>query len=244
MPVLPYPLIDTDQEAFQKSITDMFRDLYENRVGGAELGDVFSIAGDVLQLNIDDTTGLYKANGRLCLDLTVVNQGGLISTAAYTGKGVILSGQAANTIYANAPGSNGQVVSYDDTRTGGLAPLTIPASYTDEMAQDAVGAAFTAGTQTGISVTYNDGANSLSLDAQTAGDARYQKTSEKNASGGYAGLTGTRITKGADVTDDLVVDSATKGLVLKDTQATPHYWRVTVDNSGSLVTSDLGTSKP
>jgi hypothetical protein len=41
---------------------------------------------------------------------------------------------------------------------------------------------------------------------------------------------------------DLVIDQATRGLVLKDTQGTPHYWRVTVDNSGTLVTADLGTS--
>ena len=53
-----------------------------------------------------------------------------------------------------------------------------------------------------------------------------------------------RATKGIDTTDDLIVDLATKGLVLKDTQATPHYWRVTVDNAGALVISDVGTAKP
>jgi len=42
--------------------------------------------------------------------------------------------------------------------------------------------------------------------------------------------------------DDVIIDLATKGLVLKDTQATPHYWRVTISNVGALVTSDLGTS--
>lgn len=40
--------------------------------------------------------------------------------------------------------------------------------------------------------------------------------------------------------DDLVVREAAKGLVLKDTQSPPHYWRVTVDTSGALVVSDLG----
>lgn len=42
---------------------------------------------------------------------------------------------------------------------------TIPAAYTDEQAQDAIGAAIAAGTQSGISVTYNDAANSLSFAA-------------------------------------------------------------------------------
>lgn len=53
-----------------------------------------------------------------------------------------------------------------------------------------------------------------------------------------------RSTTGVDTTDDLIVDLATKGLVLKDTAGTPHYWRVTVSTLGALVTTDLGTSKP
>lgn len=60
----------------------------------------------------------------------------------------------------------------------------------------------------------------------------------------YTALSGARVTKGTDTTDDLIVDDATKGLVLKDTQGTPHYWRITVDNTGVLVISDLGTTKP
>lgn len=67
----------------------------------------------------------------------------------------------------------------------------------------------------------------------------------KNAISGYAGLNASsRITKGADTTDDLIIDLATKGLVLKDTQGTPHYWRITINNAGALVISDLGTTKP
>ena len=53
-----------------------------------------------------------------------------------------------------------------------------------------------------------------------------------------------RSTTGIDTTDDLIVDLATKGLVLKDTAGTPHYWRVTVSTLGALVTTDLGTTKP
>lgn len=43
---------------------------------------------------------------------------------------------------------------------------------------------------------------------------------------------------------DLVMDDGTKGLVLKDTQGTPHYWRVTVSNIGTLVITDIGTTAP
>ena len=53
-----------------------------------------------------------------------------------------------------------------------------------------------------------------------------------------------RVTQGTDTTDDLIVDLATKGLVLKDTAGTPHYWRVTISTLGVLTTTDLGTTKP
>lgn len=64
------------------------------------------------------------------------------------------------------------------------------------------------------------------------------------SSAGAAAVTGARILKGTKATDDLIVDLATKGLVLKDTQATPHYWRVTVSVLGVLTTTDLGTTAP
>lgn len=70
-------------------------------------------------------------------------------------------------------------------------------------------------------------------------------TTRKDTASGYAGLSSqSRIVKGAKTTDDLIVDNAAKGLVLKDTQGTPHYWRVTVSNVGALVITDLGTTAP
>ena len=51
-------------------------------------------------------------------------------------------------------------------------------------------------------------------------------------------------TEGLDTTGDVIIDLATKGLVLKDTQATPHYWRITISIAGVLVITDLGTVKP
>jgi hypothetical protein len=44
--------------------------------------------------------------------------------------------------------------------------------------------------------------------------------------------------------NDIVFNDATKGIILKDTQGTPHYWRITINNSGVLQTTDLGTSLP
>jgi hypothetical protein len=81
--------------------------------------------------------------------------------------------------------------------------------------------------------------------AQVAQVTGAQQTSQKDAPSGYAGLNASsRVTKGVDTPNDLIVDLATRGLVLKDTQGTPHYWRVTISNLGVLQTTDLGTTKP
>jgi hypothetical protein len=39
---------------------------------------------------------------------------------------------------------------------------------------------------------------------------------------------------------DTVHTDSTKGLVLKDAGTPPHYWRVTIDSTGTLVQTDLG----
>ncbi|MFH2074219.1 MAG: hypothetical protein ABIJ57_02555 [Pseudomonadota bacterium] len=71
----------------------------------------------------------------------------------------------------------------------------------------------------------------------------YQQETEKDVALGYAGVNAVnRTTSGVDTTDDVIVDSATKGVVLKDTDG--HYWRITVATNGSLATADLGTGKP
>ena len=69
--------------------------------------------------------------------------------------------------------------------------------------------------------------------------------SNKDVVSGYAGLNSvSRTTKGVDSTDDLIIDTDLKGLVLKDNAVTPHYWRITVSSAGVLTTTDLGTTKP
>lgn len=45
-------------------------------------------------------------------------------------------------------------------------------------------------------------------------------------------------------TQTVVIDNATTGVVFKDTQSPPHYWGLTVDNTGILTTTDLGTTRP
>lgn len=71
----------------------------------------------------------------------------------------------------------------------------------------------------------------------------YQLKTEKDAVAGYAGLDAVgRTTAGVDTTDDLIVDAAAQGLVLKSPNG--NYHRITVTNGGVLTVTDLGTTKP
>lgn len=115
--------------------------------------------------------------------------------------------------------------------SGDLADLQDPKDHTHQSAGSGVGG----------KIDHGLALNGLADDDHT----QYQLESEKDAVSGYAGLNASsRTTKGVDTTDDVIVDLATKGLVLKDTQGTPHYWRVTVSTLGVLTTADLGTVKP
>jgi hypothetical protein len=68
-------------------------------------------------------------------------------------------------------------------------------------------------------------------------------SANKDVAGGYAGLNGAgRTTKGVDTTDDLIVDDAAQGLVLKSPNG--HYWRAAISNAGAVTWTDLGTTKP
>jgi hypothetical protein len=92
------------------------------------------------------------------------------------------------------------------------------------------------------------GASTSVTDHEAAADPHvgYQKEVERNAASGYAGLNAdSRMTKGIDATDDLIVNATTRGLVLRDNAGPPaHYWRITIDNTGTLISTDLGTTKP
>ena len=72
-----------------------------------------------------------------------------------------------------------------------------------------------------------------------------EASANKDAASGYAGLnSSSRVIKGIDTTDDIIIDSTSHGLIIKDTQGTPHYWRLTTSILGVLITTDLGIVKP
>lgn len=57
---VPYPITGDSVEELRTQVFDTFKDLYMNRIGGAMVGDVFTNASDVLELQIAEDCGLFK----------------------------------------------------------------------------------------------------------------------------------------------------------------------------------------
>lgn len=122
----------------------------------------------------------------------------------------------------------------------GLAPAS-GGGTTNFLRADATWAAPTATVADGDKGDITISSGVWNIDAATVGITELSASATASAS---VFLRGDNKWSRIDTTEDLIVDLATKGLVLKDTQGTPHYWRVTISNTGALVTTDLGTTKP
>jgi len=135
---------------------------------------------------IVDGTGLDKAYNdgagtlTLSIDSTVTTNDGTqtLTNKTISGSNNTLSNIGNDSLTNSAITINGTSVSLGGTRTLGtddVAEGTTNKYFTDERAQDAIGTAIANGSQTNITVTYDDNTNSLSF----------------NASGGVSSLTGT-----------------------------------------------------
>ena len=79
MAQLPFPITATDLDDMKFQVWEILRQVYEEKIGGAELGDVFSIPGDVLTLVLESPSGLTKTGNKLAIE--VLSTGGIqIST--------------------------------------------------------------------------------------------------------------------------------------------------------------------
>lgn len=101
MASVPYPLTGESIEEVKSQLWEIIRQLYEEKIGGADLGDVFSIVGDVLTLVISPSTpGLTKAGNQLAVllpldgGLTVSSTGVYIKNVSTGGLQVDASGIA------------------------------------------------------------------------------------------------------------------------------------------------------
>ncbi len=50
----------TDEEILKRQVWNLLQTIYEEGVGGATLGDVFSIGNDTLELNLDKKKGVSR----------------------------------------------------------------------------------------------------------------------------------------------------------------------------------------
>jgi len=67
MAQVPYPLTGTQLDELKKQIWELIRQLFEDKIGGLEIGDVFSDQGGVITLNIGN--GLAKSSNDLTIDI-------------------------------------------------------------------------------------------------------------------------------------------------------------------------------
>lgn len=110
---VPFPLTGDTTEEIKGQVYELVRQLYEDKIGGADLGDVFSLPGDVLTLSLADSSGLTKSGNNLAVEPT--STGGLQVGA--TGVGVKLNG---STLTLGALG-----LSVTTPVTGGTASVTV-----------------------------------------------------------------------------------------------------------------------
>jgi hypothetical protein len=102
---VPYPLTAVDLQELRAQIQELIRQVFEEKIGGADLGDVFSLPGDVLTLVLGDPSGLTKEGNVLAIDAystgglqissnglatKLISTGGLESSAS--GLGINLDG--------------------------------------------------------------------------------------------------------------------------------------------------------
>ena len=76
---VPFPLNTDDPESFKSQIWELFRQIYEEKIGGADLGDVFGITNDVMTLVLATASGLTKSGSELAISPT--STGGIQVTA-------------------------------------------------------------------------------------------------------------------------------------------------------------------
>ena len=168
---IPYPLTAEDLSGLKTQIYNLIRDIYEEKIGGADLGDVFGIQGDVLKLMLASSSGLTKSGNELSVDLA--SDGGLYLVSGQMkvkldGASITSSSSGLKVTADIASAGN----SVEDETSFGITPAA--GSETEFSRKD-----HTHGTPTDPVP-----AHILEADPHTG----YQKESEKGVAYGYASL--------------------------------------------------------
>jgi hypothetical protein len=75
---VPYPITAANYDDLIAQVQELVRIVFEDKIGGCDLGDVFSIVGNVLTITVASDGGIEKTNNEL--SIKVYADGGVEST--------------------------------------------------------------------------------------------------------------------------------------------------------------------
>ena len=167
---VPFPIQGENLEEVRYQIYELIRTLFEEKIGGADLGDVFAIVGDVLTLVLAGSSGLTKDGNDLSIDVVatgglqlatdgisikIVATGGLETSAS--GLGIKLDGTSL-TVGASGLRVNVDLVDWPNLTASRL----MATDASEKMTSVANLASWIAGTANQITVT-DDGDGSITV---------------------------------------------------------------------------------
>ena len=98
MATVPFPITENSFEGIRRQVYELIRNIYEEKIGGADLGDVFSLPGEVLTLVLKSGGGLTKEGNELAAEysatggLTIISDGLSVYAASAGGLETTASG--------------------------------------------------------------------------------------------------------------------------------------------------------
>jgi hypothetical protein len=112
MPQVPYPITKNDAAGIKQQVWQIIRDLYEERLAGMNIGDVFADEGDILSLQLGSLGGLEKIANELYIN--VHPTGGL----ALSSQGIAVKCKANGGLAASVDGLYIEAAIYKGYREG------------------------------------------------------------------------------------------------------------------------------
>ncbi|MFA5340141.1 MAG: hypothetical protein WC332_00045 [Clostridia bacterium] len=158
MPNIPYPITADSIEELKSQLYEMLRQLFEDKIGGLDLGDVFLNSGDIMSLRLSSTGGLEKSNNNL--QIKTRSDGGL--TTASSGIAIVCKSSGglatdSSGIYLSASGG------------ANFSTISCPAG-TNPIA-DIVGDTLTLANGAGISITGSETTDAVNIANTDLGSA-------------------------------------------------------------------------
>lgn len=152
MPYIPYPITAESTEELKAQLYEMLRQLFEDKIGGLDLGDVFLNSGDILSLRLATSGGLEKSSNELQVKIDA--DGGLTTSSS----GAAIVCKASGGL---ATDSSGLYLS----ASGGANFATIACPAGTNPIADKVGDTLTLLAGTGVTITGDETTDSVTIAA-------------------------------------------------------------------------------